>query len=667
MAVPMIDIRRTEVPKPEKLPKGLDAQAHRLQGHWRSRKRFQKECWDAAGEIEQAALALKDVSENELHKLLTQHRHAVRRDGGRNPRLAEAALPVVTELAFRTLKMRPYRVQLMGALGLARGRLVEMATGEGKSLTIALAATISGWSGRPVHVVTANDYLASRDADTMRRLYEVCRLTVASVTGPMEPKDRKASYRASIVYTTSKELVADFLRDRLVLGVMADAGRRTVQRLLLGGAQDDRIVMRGIHTAIVDEADNQLIDEAVTPLIISRQQENSSLATIAERAQEVSTKLVEGEHYIVDYRFKDIRLTDLGREFIAKATQERAAGRYNQPVWLGVLVGQALQARHFFIRDKQYVVVDKKIIIVDEATGRLMPGRSWRLGLHQAVEAKEGLEMTPPNESLARLSFQRFFRLFRRLSGITGTASEASGEFWRIYGLPYLAIPPHRPNQRVELDTRYFIGAEAKWDAVVDEIVKVHAENRPVLIGTRSVSASEHLGALLRGKGLSYTLLNAVRNQEEASIIHLAGEAHALTVATNMAGRGTDIRLGNGVADRGGLHVVLTEFHDSKRIDRQLRGRAGRQGDPGSTRTFASLEDDLAKRFLPGFVVRGLVRLMEGGAENRETLAKKVVAWFLRRAQRAAEKQSYRQRRLVMEQDQQLAESLIPGQKIDQL
>jgi preprotein translocase subunit SecA len=663
MSVPMIDIRRTEVPRRDKLPAGLDALAHRFQGRWRSRKHFERECWETAGVIEQEALALTELSEGDLHRRLVQHRLAVRRDGGRNPRLAEKALPIVTELAVRTLGLRPYRVQIMGALGLARGRLVEMATGEGKSLTIALAAAISGWGGRPVHIVTANDYLAGRDADTMRRFYEGCRLTVASVTGPMDSDQRRQAYRAHIVYTTSKELVADFLRDRLVLGVMADGGRRMVQRLLMAGAWDDRVVMRGIHTAIVDEADNQLIDESVTPLIISKPHDNNSIITIATRAQQIAAGMEAGVHYELDQRFKEIRINDAGREHIAQASQEKQAGRFNRPVWLNILVNQALQARHFFIRDKQYVVVDGKIVIVDESTGRLMPGRSWRLGLHQAVEAKEELALTPPNEALARLSFQRFFRLFQRLSGITGTAAEARGEFWSIYNLPYLAIPPHRPNQRKELNTRYFITADEKWAAIVDDIVELHRQQRPILIGTRNVSSSEHLGQLLAERQLSYTLLNAVRHREEAAIVQLAGEGHAITVATNMAGRGTDIRLGQGVAGRGGLHVILTEFHESKRIDRQLRGRAGRQGDPGSTRTYASLDDDLVVRFLPKFLVRGLTSVLV----KKTTWAKKMVAWFTRHAQRAAEKQAYRQRRLVMEQDQQLSESLIPGQTIDQI
>lgn len=663
MPVPMVDIRRTEVLRPEKIPAGLDAVAHHAQGRWRSRQAFARECWELAGRIEAAAEKLRDASEADLRQQVTAQREAVKRSGGRTSAAAEESLPLVAELAARTLGLRPYRVQLMAALGLVRGRLVEMATGEGKTLSIALAAAVSGWAGRPVHVITANDYLATRDADGLRRFFSACRLTVAAVTGPAEPAERREAYRADIVYTTSKEIVADFLRDRLVLGLMADAGRRTVQRLLRGGTTDERIVLRGLHTAIVDEADNQLIDEAVTPLIISRPQENSSLLTVCRRADRVAASLLVGEDYEVDHRFKEVKLLDAGRDRIARACAEEPAGRFNQPVWMNILVVQALQARHFFLRDKQYVIVDGKIVIVDESTGRLMPGRAWRLGLHQAVEAKEEVDLTPPAESLARLSFQRFFRLFRRLSGITGTAAEASGEFWRIYGLPYLKIPTHRPNQRKDLPTRYFATAAQKWSAVVDEIARLHVEARPVLIGTRSVAASEHLGRLLSARGIQHSLLNAIRHSEEAAIIYLAGESHAVTVATNMAGRGTDIRLGQGVADKGGLHVILTEFHESKRIDRQLQGRAGRQGDPGSTRTFASLEDDLPERFLPGFGVRTLVKLLARGG----VAAERIVAWALRRAQRSAERQAYRQRRLVMQQDQQLVEALIPGQSIDQI
>ncbi len=671
MPAPLIDVRRTELPKPEKLPVGLDALVHRAHGSWRSRSVEARRLRERADELFAAAGALETLSDSELHARVTSERARLRRLPAKDwDEGFAAALPLVAEVARRSLKLRPHPVQLMGALGLARARLVEMATGEGKTLTIGLAAALMAWRGRPLHVVTANDYLAGRDAATLSSLYEACGVRAASVTSELKPDERRAAYAADIVYTTSKEIVADFLRDRIVLGSLADPGRRTVARLIRSRAAvaaAGQTVQRGLHTAIVDEADNQLIDEAVTPLIISRPQEDPEMVAVCRSADRLAAGLLPGEHYEVETRFKETRLLPAGRAAIAAWCEQAPPSRYHQPAWIGALVTQSLQARHFFLRDKQYVVVDGKVVIVDESTGRLMPGRSWRLGLHQAVEAKEGVEITQPNESLARLSFQRFFRLFRHLSGITGTAAEAAPEFWAVYERPLLVVPPHRPSRREALPSRWFATADAKWAAVIEEIVRLHDQGRPLLVGTRSVAASEHLGRLLGDRFLSFALLNAHRHREEAAIVRFAGEPHAITVATNMAGRGTDIRLGSGVVHAGGLHVILTELHESARIDRQLMGRAGRQGDPGSTRVFSSLEDDLVERFMPKLARRFLARacfdadgsVAPGGARHR------LVTWWLRRAQAAAEAQAYRQRRLVMQQDQQLAESLIPGRGPD--
>jgi preprotein translocase subunit SecA len=662
MALPMADIRRTEVVRPEKIPTGLDAWVHRLQGRWRARPGFRKACWDLAGRIEAEMATFEHLGDEELRRRLAEARIGVRRSGGKDLARAEAALGLVAELACRTLGLRPYRVQIMGAIGLFRGRLVEMATGEGKTLTIALAAAVSGWAGRPVHVLTSNDYLAERDASGLRLFYESCGVTVAPVTGGMETAQRREAYAADIVYTTSKELLADFLRDRLVLGVMADAGRRMVQRLLRGSTVDERVVLRGLHTAIVDEADNQMIDEAATPLIISRPVEESPLLPVFAQAHRIASGLSEGTDYALDPRFKEVRLTGAGRERVAEACRALSGERFHQPAWMAILVVQALQARHFFLRDKHYVVLEGKVVIVDESTGRQMPGRSWRFGLHQAIERKEGVEMTPPSESLTRLSFQRFFRLFRRLSGITGTARESAAEFWRVYRLPFLVIPPHRPSRRTEHPVRCFVEASAKWRAIVDEIAEVHASGRPVLVGTRSVAVSEFLGEVLRMRGMPFDLLNAVRHREEAEIIRRAGRGNSITVATNMAGRGTDIALSEEVKRAGGLHVILTEYHESKRIDRQLRGRAGRQGDPGSTRTFLCLEDDLVTQFQPNWLIRGIVFLCGKLLGNQS-----LIHWFMKSAQQKAEKNFLRQRMLVLGQDRQLSQSLIPDQAVDQL
>ena len=675
MPAPLIDVRRTEVPVREKLPSGLDALVHRAHGSWHSRSSRSDELLAQALALHAKIAALETLTDGELReRVLKERAHLRRLPEARWAESFAEALPLVAELARRHLHLRPYPVQIMGALGLARARLVEMATGEGKTLTIGLAAALMAWRGRPLHVVTSNDYLAQRDAATLAPLYAACGLRAAAVSAELDPAARREVYAADVVYTTSKELVADFLRDRIVLGTLADPGRRTVARLIRprGAASPmDHVVQRGLHTAIVDEADNQLIDEAVTPLIISRPQEDPALVAVCRSADRLAAGLLPGDHYEVDTRHREVKLVDGGRALIEQWCAEAGPGRFHHPAWVGVLVVQALQARHFFLRDKQYVVVDGKVIIVDESTGRLMPGRSWRLGLHQAVEAKEGVDITQPNESLARLSFQRFFRLFRHLSGITGTASEAASEFWRVYEKPLLVVPPNRPSRREAWPARYYATADAKWHAVVDEIVRLHEEGRPVLIGTRSVAASEHLGNLLSKRFLSFALLNAHRHREEAAIVHLAGERHAITVATNMAGRGTDIRLGPGVAHAGGLHVILTELHDSARIDRQLCGRSGRQGDPGSTRLFASLEDDLAERFMPAVVRRTLLRWLavrpeEGRSLPAEGVQASVIGWWLRRAQGSAQAQSFRQRRLVIEQDQELAEALIPGQGPDQ-
>ncbi|MET0263133.1 MAG: hypothetical protein ABW223_09565 [Rariglobus sp.] len=672
MPSPLTEVRRTELPIREKLPSGLDAVVHQAHGWWRRRGNQGETLREQALRLHEELLELEKLDESTLRQRVNETRARLRRtsDARWSKSFAEA-LPLVGELARRSLRLRPYPVQIMGALGLAHGRLVEMGTGEGKTLTIGLAAALMAWRGRPLHVVTANDYLAQRDATILNPLYEACGVRAAAVTTELDPPARRQAYAAQIVYTTSKELVADFLRDRILLGPLADPGRCMVARLIRPRGTVPalaQMVQRGLHTAIVDEADNQLIDEAVTPLIISRPQDDPAFVSICQATDRLAAGMAQDEHYTVELRHKEIRLLPLGRALIDAWCVESGTGGFRQPAWISAMVVLGLQARHFFIRDKQYVVVEGKIVIVDESTGRLMPGRSWRLGLHQAVEAKEGVEITQPNESLARLSFQRFFRLFRHLSGITGTGAEAAPEFWRMYDRALLVVPPNKLSKRVALPARYFATAAAKWDAVVEEIVRLHDEGRPVLIGTRSVAASEQLGRLLSNRLLSFALLNANHHRDEAAIVHLAGERYTITVATNMAGRGTDIRLGTGVANAGGLHVILTELHDSARIDRQLCGRAGRQGDPGSTRLFASLEDDLAERFLPKIVRRSLRRwlLRRPDEMPREGLETRVVAWWLRRAQRSAESQSYRQRRMVMEQDQELAEALIPGNGPDQ-
>jgi preprotein translocase subunit SecA len=644
---------RTRAAVPGKLPQGLDAVAHSVAGvlgHRVSLQALRKE----AEKIQELARGWRDTRDGHLAEEMRRLREVFRRRGRECQLMEAAALGIVVEAARRKIGLEAHTEQIMGALAIRGGNLAEMATGEGKTLTIALAAIAPGWSARPVHILTANDYLAGRDAKSFGAFYRFCGVSVANVSGEMDQAERRERYQAAVVYTTAKEIVADFLRDRLRLGTLVEPGRRLV-RAVLQPRRDlaGQIVMRGLHTAIVDEADHAMIDEAVTPLIISRQVANAPLVEASRTACEIASEFVAGADYRVDRRFKEVELTPRAKEKVAGAAR-------NLPgIWQGRargndLVRQALQAREFFHPDQQYVISDGKLVIVDESTGRLMPQRTWSEGLHQAIEAKEGLEISAPAETMARMSFQRFFRLFYRLSGLTGTAKEAATEFWHIYHLPVIRIPNHRPCIRREHADRVFATEKQKWQAVVKEIVTRHARHQPILVGTRSVDASEHLAELLKARGLNFSLLNATRHAEEAAIIARAGGRSKITIATNMAGRGTDIRLESGVAELGGLHVIATERHESKRVDRQLFGRAARQGDPGSAQAFVSMEDELLARHLPALVRKRVKAGLSGGIPGLGGVARLAV----RRAQRSSERLAYQQRRSVLRNDTKLDESL---------
>jgi preprotein translocase subunit SecA len=649
-------------PEPERLPKGLDALHHAWRGFWQRRRLGARDLLDEAARAEVHAEAFAALGDGALRAALVELRQTVRRcRGDLSIEVRVRALAALREAGWRAWRLRAFPVQLAGVVGLERGVLLEMATGEGKTLVAALAAALAGWRGRPVHVVTVNDYLARRDADHFARLAEWTGLSVAAVTGGMSPSERQVAYRADIVYTTSKELLADFLRDRLALGGASTAERLALREWAEGARVARVVVQRGLHTAIVDEADSVLIDEAVTPLIISRERPNEALREACQAAYRLSCDLEPGRDYHADRRHQRVDLTRRGEERLARLAEAlpglwRGADRRRE------LVEQALQAREFFARERQYIVQDGKVVIVDEFSGRLMPQRTWREGLHQAIEAREGLEVTSPSETVARMSFQRFFRLFPRLAGMTGTAREAAGELWQIYRLPVVAVPTHRPVCRTLGRERHFRRAEEKWGAIVAEIEAIHATGRPVLVGTRSIAASEDLDRRLRARGLFARVLNARRHEEEAAIITGAGARGAVTIATNMAGRGTDIRLGPGVAALGGLHVIATERHEAGRIDRQLYGRAGRQGDAGSARAFLSAEDELLRRFLPlplRWGLSGLERL----APPFATMALGPAAAL---AQRLAQRRAARQRRHVLQHDQWLEDSLgfSGGQKI---
>lgn len=631
------------------LPKGLDAWWHA--GVGRSRQVLPR-TWSLLSQAKRVCAMAGEVSAlhtRDLKGQLAESREAYRRGRDTDATLLRT-MALIREAAKRTLGMEPYPVQVAAGIGLTHNYFIELATGEGKTLVATAPAILAGWRGRGCHLITANDYLAKRDAETMQPLYEYCGLRVASIEEEMKPPERQQAYAADITYCTNKSVTADYLRDRLSLGRLrglTDAllARRLPRSANKRGFNLRGLVMRGLDTAIVDEADSILIDEAVTPLIISQESTDAQRIAAFSIAAELAKDLSLGEDFTINRQYREADITRKGKRKLAAMCE--GLGSYWQGARLREeMVNQALSARHLFLRDQHYVIQEDKVVIVDESTGRLMPDRSWRAGLHQAVEAKEQVEITAPKETLARISFQRFFRGYRKLSAMSGTGWEARHELWQNYKLLTARIPTHRKCIRKWQGERVFATTEKKMQAVADEVQRAHATGRPVLIGTRSVESSEALSALLTERSLPHRVLNAVRHEEEAAIVSLAGQKGAVTVATNMAGRGTDIKLGPGVAKLGGLHVVSVERNDSKRIDRQLIGRAGRQGDPGSAIGFAALDDVLVKRYGPKLSKK----LAAAASPTRRRL--------LNRAQQRAQRMGKTQRQQVMKTDDQLAEQL---------
>ena len=614
------------------VPRGIDATWNAVAGRVASFRAGSGHYLGRATAILEQATALADRTDDAV-RAEAKAMHERLRLGRRHADDLVTAYAIVCAASVRTLGLLPHREQIAAALAIHDGCVVEMATGEGKTLAATMPAVVAGWRGRGCHVLTANAYLAGRDARTMAPIYAFCGLRAMALEPDMAPPDRRIAYEADITYGTNQDVAADLLRDRLTLG-----GARSVAAMLAGlidgserGARG--LVMRGLDTAIVDEADSLFIDESVTPLIISGDAPNADQVEAYAEAAEIARALESGVDFRQDRRNeRRMWLTPAGRAHLDRLTAGRGG------LWTGrrrreEIVVQALTARELFLRDHQYVIDDGKVVIVDESTGRLMPDRTWRAGLHQAVEAKESLEINPPKDTLARISFQRFFRMYRHLGGMTGTAWEGRGELWQIYGLRTVVLPTHRPCKRKMEPDRIFVDADAKQEALLEEIERVHATGRPILIGTRSVDASEDLGRRLAERGIEHDVLNAVRHADEAEIVARAGERGRVTVATNMAGRGTDIKLGEGVVELGGLHVIATERHESSRIDRQLFGRSARQGDPGSAVAFVALDDDVIVRYAPA-MRRRAARATPGGA-----VARRLVESAQRRAQRLAARQ----------------------------
>jgi preprotein translocase subunit SecA len=518
-------------------------------------------------------------------------------------RLVPEAYALVREAAMRTIKQRHYDVQMIGGIALFNGCIAEMETGEGKTLTATLPLYIHALAGKGAHLATVNDYLAERDANLMRPVYDLLGLSVGVVLTKDKSAERRQAYGCDITYGTAKEFGFDFLRDRLLLRRMGVTqaglfGEITAAALDPGGEQP---VQRGAHFVLVDEADSILIDEARTPLIIGSIGDKAIekiVATYRWSAQ-VAPQFVDEEHYEYDHDDKKVELTALGRQMVRTMPKPQSLATMGL-VDLYQYIERAVKVHRDYHLDRQYVVKPgeegtDEIVIVDENTGRLAEGRKWRDGIHQAVEAKENIEVTVPTGQAARITVQDLFLRYKYLAGMTGTASTATREFRKVYHKVVVPVPTNRPAQRRRLPDLVFGTGDEKWHAIVQEIREMHLQGRPVLVGTRSIDKSIILSRLLTLAEVEHQVLNAHEIEKEAEIVAHAGEPGKVTVATNMAGRGTDIKLGPGVAELGGLHVICTELHDSARIDRQLMGRCGRQGDPGTVRQYMSLDDDVIR------------------------------------------------------------------------
>ena len=537
------------------------------------------------------------------------------------------AFAVVREAAKRVLGMRHFDVQLIGGCVLHRGKIAEMRTGEGKTLVATLPAYLNALTGKGVHVVTVNEYLARRDSEDMGRVFKFLGLSVGLIAHALDYPDRKAAYAADITYGTNNEFGFDYLRDNMVV-------------------DEDQMVQRPLNYCIVDEVDSILIDEARTPLIISGPGEKST--DLYKVLAQVVAKMDEGEDYTVDEKLKTVAPTEIG---IAKA--EKMLGIENMyatehGVDFSHQLMCALKAKAIMHRDKDYVVKDGEVIIVDEFTGRLMFGRRFSEGLHQAIEAKEGVKVERESQTLATITFQNYFRMYEKLSGMTGTAKTEEQEFQKIYGLDVVVIPTNKPMVRIDYPDVILKTKRAKYKAAVNEIEECHKSGRPVLVGTTSIAQSEELSAMLKRRGIPHNVLNAKYHEKEAEIISGAGQYGAVTIATNMAGRGTDIVLGEGVPELGGLHIIGTERHESRRIDNQLRGRCARQGDPGSSKFFLSLEDDLMRLFGSDNISSIMDKL---GMEEDEPIEHKLVTRSIESAQKKVEARNFAIRKQVLEYD----------------
>jgi preprotein translocase subunit SecA len=598
--------------------------------------------------------AIERCTDEELKAKAHELRLRARQGDSLNSLLVEA-FALVREAAKRAIGQRQFDVQVVGGMAIHHRCIAELETGEGKTLVATMPAFLNALPGKGVHVVTVNDYLARRDAEWMGPIYQLLGLTVGCIQTGQSDSARRTAYACDITYGTSKELGFDFLRDELKrLRLGGDAHRKSFEQVYLGRGghvEAEMPVQRTHHYAIVDEADSILIDEARTPLIIgANNQPTQEEAAAYYGADQLAATLVRVKDYKYDPLERKAELTATGRRKV------QAVAAHSAFVTLTVdglyeYVERALRAQIAYLRDRDYVAVDGEVVIVDEFTGRMMPGRQWQDGLHQAIQAKEKLEITLETITAARVTVQDFFKRYKKLAGMTGTASSDASELRRIYKVGVFRVPTNRPCRRVWMPDRVFSTEEEKFRAVADQIIEWNHKGVPVLVGTRSIEKSERLSTLLAAGGIEHQILNAKNHEIEAQIVAQAGQRGRVTVATNMAGRGTDIKLGEGVAELGGLHVIGTERHEARRIDRQLAGRCARQGDPGMAQFFVSMDDEIVEAFGEKPAARLRKRYKGRGELTSLRMRRLFVA-----AQRRKERQHFRDRKLLMHYEKQRAE-----------
>lgn len=602
-----------------------------------------KRIYPIVDKIESLEPSIEALSDDELRAKTAEFKERLQ-NGETLQDILPEAFAVVREAAWRTIKLKHFRVQLMGGIVLHQGRIAEMKTGEGKTLVATLPAYLNALEGKGVHIVTVNDYLAKRDRNSMGPVYEFLGLTCGVIIHGMTHEEKQQAYNCDITYGTNSEFGFDYLRDNMVI------------------YKEER-VQRGLNYAIVDEVDSILIDEARTPLIISGEGEKST--DFYKVADYFAKTLKPEEHFTVDEKTNSVILTEEG---VKKAEEFFRLENYADPENMEIQhhVTQALKANYIMKKDKDYMVRDGEVLIVDEFTGRIMEGRRYSDGLHQAIEAKEGVKVEKESKTLATITYQNYFRMYRKLAGMTGTALTEENEFREIYGLDVVEIPTNKPMIRVDHPDLVYKTAQGKYKAIVEEIVETHKKGQPVLVGTVSIEKSEILSSMLKKNGIKHQVLNAKYHEMEAEIISHAGELGAVTIATNMAGRGTDIKLGEGVVEVGGLKIIGSERHESRRIDNQLRGRSGRQGDPGESRFYVSLEDDLMRIF-GSDKLQGIVERL--GLQEDEAIESKMITNAIENAQKKVEGNNFDIRKTLLQYDDVINKQreIIYGQRTEVL